>query len=44
MKPIMNFMACLCRGEDPEEHLKVTYEFVPTGKYGKKKSEEPLDS
>lgn len=38
IKPIVNFMACLCRGEDPEEHLKVTYEFVPTGKYGKKKS------
>lgn len=38
LRPIVNFMACLCRGEDPEEHLKVSYEFVPTGKYGKKSS------
>jgi hypothetical protein len=33
LKPIENFMACLCRGEDPEEHIKLTYEFLPGGKY-----------
>ena len=28
LKPISSFMACLCRGEDPEEHLKLTCEFL----------------
>ena len=40
IRPITNFMACLCRGEDPEEHLKISVELLPTGKYGKK-SEPP---
>lgn len=36
LEPMTNFMACLCRGEDPEEHVKVTIELLPTGKYVKK--------
>lgn len=35
LRPIVNFMACLCRGEDPEENIRVTYELLPTGKYAK---------
>jgi len=36
LNPVSVFTACLCRGEDPEEHIKLTWEPVPTGKYGKK--------
>lgn len=36
LKPISSFMACLCRGEDPEEHVKITIKLLPKGKYGKK--------
>ena len=33
LKPLECFMACLCRGEDPEEHIKLTMELI--GKYAK---------
>ncbi len=39
LNPIIVYMACLCRGEDPDEHLKLSVEFVPTGKYGSKSTE-----
>lgn len=37
LEPIVLFMSCLCRGEDPSENIKLTYELLPTGKYGNKK-------
>jgi len=35
LNPVEVFMAHLCRGEDPEEHIRLILELVPTGKYGK---------
>lgn len=34
INPIIVFSACLCRGEDPSEHVKLKVEHLPTGKYG----------
>ena len=38
MNSVMVYMAHLCRAEDPDEHIKVSHEFLPDGKYAKLKA------